>query len=139
MNKENKEILASVLKISIDDIKPGMCFEGNANLENSGISELPERFSTTGFLDLSGCPIEYPPADMKIGGFFSLEGSAAKVFPKRLKTGGYVNIHNTDISEVDDELFCGGDFDPGNAPIRFISSSAVIEGKIHMPHQQKAD
>jgi hypothetical protein len=139
MEHNNKLILSKALGLSVNDIKPGMHYDGNADLSGSPMTELPDRFSLSGYLDIANCPIEVLPDDMTIGGFLNMHNSKVKVFPKRLKTDGYINIFGTGLTEISDDMFCGGDFDFGNRFIGPLPEGAIVEGKIHEPFNDDSE
>ena len=99
----------------IDDLKSGrLIYDGNLDLADEQITELPEGLDILGWLDISRTKI--------------------KKFPQNIKIGGSLLIDETPIENFADcdQLIVGGDFDLLKSEIQVLPNNFTVIGNFRM-------
>ena len=72
--------------------------EGNLDLSQSDVEELPENLTVGGGLDLRGTQITSLPENLTVGGGLYLSGTQITSLPENLTVGGWLDLSGTQIT-----------------------------------------
>jgi len=91
---------------------------GNLNLSDTSIEELPNDLNIVGWLSLNNTKIKKLPDDLYVGKHLTLYGCEQLTkLPDNLYVGGYLYLEQTNIEELPNNLYVGGNLFIRDTPL----------------------
>ena len=119
---------ATGIQLEVRNNKP--YHEGNLNLDNSNVQQLPDNLTVEGNLWLENTPIKELPNNLTVNGSLDLRDTPVKELPKNLEVGGWLDISNTSIKELPDNIKVNGDLWLQNTNIERLPDNLTVNGNL---------
>lgn len=105
---------------------------GNLNLHDASITNLPDNLSVRGWLDLRGTSITSLPDNLSVDGSLYLRGASITSLPNGLSVGGDLGLSRTGITRLPENLSVGDSIDLRYTGISSLPDNIEVYRSIYL-------